>query len=94
MPIISEKRYKPCTITERACPRISLAESPKDIPDETVEYEVKKYVDRVITESYALAETKDLDPFSLKGKYHKKYGKKKDVEIDFSLDIKVVVSDA
>ena len=71
-----------------------LEESPKDIPDETVEREVKKYVERVIMESYALAETKDLDPFSLKGKYHKKYGKKKEPKIDFSLDIKVVVSDA
>lgn len=71
-----------------------LEESPKDIPDEKVESEVKKYVEKVITESYALAETKARDPFSLKGKYIKKYGKKQDAEIDFSLEIKVVVSDA
>ena len=71
-----------------------LTESPKDLPDALVEKEVKKYAQRVITESYTLGESKGLDPFSLKGKYHKKYGKKRQVDqMEFAVKIKVKVSD-
>ena len=70
-----------------------LAESPKALPDDVVESEVKNYVEKVISESFALGKQTELDPLSLKGKYRKKYGR--DAE-SYSLDlkIKVKVSDA
>ena len=72
-----------------------IAESPKDLPDALVEKEVEKFVTKTVGESYALWEQTGLDPFSLKGKYHKKYGEKREVDhIDFSLNVKVKVSDA
>ena len=73
----------------------NIAESPKDLPDEYVEQEIKKYVEKVITDSYALSESKGLDPFSLQGKYHKKYGENAQPEkMELRLKIKVKVSDA
>ena len=71
-----------------------LAENPKDIPDELVEREVKKYVEKVVTESYGLGESKGLDPLSLKGKYQKKYGKTPPEQTELALEITVKVSDA
>ena len=72
-----------------------ITESPKDLPDELVEDEVKKYVERVVTDCCERGKSKGLDPLSLKGKYHKKYGKKAAPEkIELSLSITVKVSDA
>ena len=72
-----------------------IAESPKDIPDEEVENAVKECVSKKIEEASATQKETGLDPFSLKGKYYKKYGKKTKVdEIAFELNIAVKVSDA
>ena len=72
-----------------------IAESPKDLPDEQVESEVKKYVEKVVTECHERGKSQGLDPLSLRGKYHKKYGEKNAPEdIEFALSITVKVSDA
>ena len=71
-----------------------MTESPMDLPDETVEKAVEKYVKERITEALVTAKETGLDPFSLKGKYYKKYGGKAVDDIDFDLKIKVKVSDA
>ena len=72
-----------------------LAESPKDLKDAFVEEEVKKYVVNLVTNSFALGEQLGLDPFSVKGKYYKKYGTKNKIEkCNLRLAVKVMVSDA
>ena len=72
-----------------------LAESPKDLADKEVEVEVEKYVRNVIDKSFAFGKSTGLDPFSLKGKYYKKYGEKSKMEnCELALKIKVKVSDA
>ena len=71
-----------------------IEESPKDLPDDLVKREVIKYSEKIISESYALGERTGLDPFSVEGKYHKKYGKKGDAAIEFAVKVSVKVSDA
>lgn len=72
-----------------------LAESPMDLPNEFVEEQVKNYVTNSVKDSYALGESLGLDPFSVKGKYYKKYGAKNTIEkCDFDLMVKVKVGDA
>lgn len=70
-----------------------LKESPKDLPDELVENEVKAYVEKVISNSFALGKRTGLDPLSLKGKYRKKYGRDAE-DCTLDLKVKVKVSDA
>ena len=70
-----------------------LAESPMALPDDLVETEVKRHVKKVIEESFAIGKQTGLDPFSLKGKYYKKYGKHRE-DCTLDLKIKVKVSDA
>lgn len=72
-----------------------LAKSPKELKDELVEEEVKKYVEAVVSESFEEGKQRDLDPFSVKGKYIKKYGNKnKPDDFELALKIKVKVGDA
>ena len=51
-----------------------LAESPKDLADDYVTREVKRYVQSTLTGGYEEGKSLGLDPYSLLGKYHKKYG--------------------
>lgn len=72
-----------------------IAESPKDLEDDFVTDKVKEEISKKIDDAYRKYAAKNLDPFSLKGKYHKKYGEKKDPPaLDLKLGITVKMSDA
>ena len=72
-----------------------LAETPKDLPDEEVEKMVKGYVREVVMTTRQESMQKGKDPYSLLGKYHKKYGEKAEAQnLDLRLKIKVKMSDA
>ena len=72
-----------------------LAKSPKDLKEEFVEEQVKKHVERLVSECFERGKQLGLDPLSVKGKYIKKYGNKNKPEtFELALKIKVKVSDA
>ena len=72
-----------------------LAESPKDLPDSLVSERVEEYIRKNVTDCDRDARTRGLDPYSLKGKYHKKYGEKEEApEPTLDLKIKIKVGDA
>lgn len=71
-----------------------LAESPKDLKDSFVEEEVKRYVRKTVLENYEKGKQRRLDPYSLSGKYRKKYGKKETPQTSLRLKITVKMSDA
>ncbi|HCJ01368.1 MAG TPA: hypothetical protein DIC18_01125 [Clostridiales bacterium] len=72
-----------------------LAESPKDLPDKTVESMVKEEVRSLVMTTREQTLQTGKDPFSLLGKYHKKYGEKAEAQnLDLRLKIKVKLSDA
>lgn len=72
-----------------------LAESPAELKDEFVEEKVKQYVEKVVSDAFLHGKATGLDPFSVKGKYYKKYGtKNKPADCKLALKIKVKVGDA
>ena len=72
-----------------------LAEGPEDLKDDFVTDNVKKYVEKTILSAYEQGKTKGIDPYSLKGKYHKKFGDKKEPsEMTLTLKLAVKTSDA
>ena len=68
----------------------SVAESAKDIPDAFVVSHVKKYIRETMTKAYLGERELGLDIFSLAGKYHKKFGEKREPQ-GLSLDLKLAV---
>jgi len=72
-----------------------IAESPKDLTNEYVESKVKKTIKEKIDTIYRRFKGTGIDPFSLEGKYHKKFGEKREPQaLRLDLKIKVKVSDA
>ena len=72
-----------------------VAESPKELKEEFVSESVKSYVSKMLIDCYREGTENGLDPFSLKGKYLKKYGNKKEPPaMSLDLKIKVKLSDA
>ena len=72
-----------------------IAESPSDLEDDFVERAVESRAKEVLTKGFLQGSAQGTDPYSLKGKYHKKYGDKRDPErTALNLKIKVKVGDA
>ena len=72
-----------------------IAESPKDLADDFVAGKVKEEITKKIDEAYREYAAEGLDPFSIKGKYHKKYGEKREPPaLDLALAVTVKMSDA
>ena len=73
----------------------NIAESPKDLSKDFVTEKVKEEITEKIERSYRRYTAEGLDPFSLEGKYHKKYGNKREPPaLDLKLRITVKTSDA
>lgn len=69
-----------------------LKESPKDLAEDFVQGEVARYVQTTLTEGYERGKELGLDPYSLLGKYHKKYGEKtspQELSLLFRISIKL-----
>ena len=65
------------------------------LSDEYVTKNVKEYVEKIVGESYRATSERDVDALSLLGKYHKKFGEKKEPEkTSLRLDVTVKRSDA
>ena len=65
------------------------------LSDEYVTKNVKEYVEKIVGESYRATSERDVDALSLLGKYHKKFGDKKEPEkTSLRLDVTVKRSDA
>ena len=72
-----------------------LAESPTELKDDFVEPLVESHAENVLIQGYEQGRLLGRDPYSLKGKYHKKYGNKREPEKqELRLKIKAKVSDA
>ena len=67
-----------------------LAESPADLPKPLVAEAVENYARRTILAAYESGRAKGCDPYSLKGKYHKKYGDEKEPS-ETALTVKIRV---
>ena len=67
-----------------------LAENPKDLPREFVAGEVETYARQTILSAHERGTKKGLDPYSLNGKYHKKYGEEKEPS-ETTLRVKIAV---
>ena len=68
----------------------SVKESAKDIPDSFVIEHTKKYIRETITSAYLAQTEKGLYIYSLAGKYHKKFGEKREPK-RLSLDLRLTV---
>lgn len=67
-----------------------VKESPNDLPETFVAENVADYARRTILSAYARGAESGRDPYSLKGKYHKKYGDKKEPS-ETTLQVKIAV---
>lgn len=67
-----------------------LGESPKDLSEEFVSQTVERYARETILSAYMRGVEKGRDPYSLKGKYHKKYGEEKEPS-ETTLRVKIAV---
>ncbi|MBP5404552.1 MAG: hypothetical protein J6Y74_01195 [Clostridia bacterium] len=71
----------------------SVTENLSDLPSDYVEKRAKDHIEKSI--ETGLTSESGLDPYSLEGKYHKKYGEKKEPQaISLRLDVSVKRSDA
>lgn len=68
----------------------SVAKSAKDIPDDFVISHAKTYIRETMIGAYEEQKAVGLDLFSMDGKYHKKYGEKREPR-ELSLDLKITV---
>jgi len=65
-----------------------------EISNEYVTKEVEKHIRSTLESSYAIVAPDKIDPFSLEGKFHKKFGTKKEPEnLSLRLDVTVKRSD-
>jgi len=73
----------------------NIAESASDLTDDYVTETVKEHISDILTSVRAEYESSEADPYSLQGKYHKKFGEKKEPEsIAFRLKLTIKRSDA
>ena len=68
----------------------SVKKSAKEIPDAFVIEHTKKYIRGIMENAYFEEAEKGLDIYSLAGKYHKKFGEKREPQ-RLSLDLKLTV---
>ena len=73
----------------------NIAESASDLADEYVTEAVERHITEILSSVREEYPTPDRDPYSLQGKYHKKFGEKKEPEnLVFRLKLTVKRSDA
>lgn len=71
----------------------NVTESLSDLPNDYVEKHTGDYIEKCI--AAGLISESELDPYSLEGKYHKKYGEKKEPKkISLRLEVSIKRSDA
>ena len=72
-----------------------LKENPNELPDSLVEQAVSDKIRETVLSCEKKAREKGFDLYSLEGKYHKKYGEKREpTALALDLKIKVKVGDA